>query len=78
VWLAVSGLSLIYYLRFWFLYHFPDAGAADAGILGTAYRGTSFFDFVVVWLEFAPFFAVLAFVAFRRKRKSSHKMGDGV
>ena len=23
-WLAGPGLSLIYYLRFWFLYHFPD------------------------------------------------------
>lgn len=78
VWLAVSGLSLIYYLRFWFLYHFPDAGAAEVGILGTAYRGTSFFDFVVVWLEFAPFFAILALVAFRRKRKTSHKMGEAV
>jgi hypothetical protein len=78
VWLAVSGLSLIYYLRFWFLYHFPDAGAADVGILGTAYRGSSFFDFVFVWLEFAPYFVILAFIAFRRKRKSSHKMGEAV
>jgi hypothetical protein len=78
IWLAVSGLSLIYYLRFWFLYHFADAGAVDVGILGTDYRGTSFFDFVVVWLEFTPFFAVLAFIALRQERKSSHKMGDGV
>lgn len=42
VWLAVSGLSLIYYLRFWFRYHFADIGAADVGILGTDFRGTSF------------------------------------
>jgi hypothetical protein len=60
VWLGVSGLSLIYYLRFWFLYQFPDVGAAEVGILGTAYRGTSFFDFVVVWLEFGPFLLLLA------------------
>jgi hypothetical protein len=73
IWLAVSGFSLIYYLRFWFLYH-----AADVGVFGTNFRGTGFFDFVVVWLEFAPFLAVLAFVAFRQKRKSSHKICDGV
>ncbi len=55
IWLAVAGLSLIYYLRFWFLYH-----ETDTGIFGTDYRGASFFDFVVVWLEFGPIFAVLA------------------
>lgn len=71
VWLAVSGLSLIYYLRFWFLYHFPDVGAADVGILGTAYRGTSFFDFVVVWLEFAPFLIVLIVGATLDARKGA-------
>jgi len=54
-WLAVSGLVLIYYLRFWLDYHF-----ADLLLMGTQYHGTIFFDFVVIWLEFAPWFVWLA------------------
>jgi hypothetical protein len=61
----------IYYLRFWLIYHFPDVGAADVGVLGTAYRGTSFFDFVVVWLEFAPFLIVLIVGATWDSRKGA-------
>lgn len=58
LWLAVSGLSLLYYLRFWFSYH-----AADVEVLSTNYRGASFFDFIVVWLEFAPFLLILAYLS---------------
>lgn len=54
VWLAVSGLVFIYYLRFWMSYHF-----AETEILGTHYMGTAFFDFVITWLEFAPWFVLL-------------------
>lgn len=54
-WLAVSGLLLLYYLRFWFIYHW-----ADTSVLGTGYMGSVFFDFVVTWVEFAPWFAWLA------------------
>lgn len=61
LWLAVSGLSLIYYLRFWFLYH-----AQNQEVLGSGFRGTAFFDFVVVWLEFGPFFAALLTLSVRR------------
>ncbi|WP_345321445.1 hypothetical protein [Novipirellula rosea] len=53
-WLAVSGLVLIYYLRFWLDYHFPTTA-----VLGTPYTGAAFYDFVVTWIEFAPWFAVL-------------------
>jgi len=53
-WLAVSGLALLYYLRFWLSYHWPDAP-----VLGTQYVGYAFFDFVVTWLEFAPWFVCL-------------------
>ena len=59
--LAVSGLSLIYYLRFWFLYH-----AQNQEVLGSSFRGTAFFDFVVVWLEFGPFLAVMLTLSVRR------------
>lgn len=48
-WFAMSGLVLIYYLRFWLIYHWPDTA-----ILGTAYAGARFFDYVVAWVEYAP------------------------
>lgn len=54
-WLAVSGLVLVYYLRFWLTYHY-----GDAAVWGTSYTGPLFFDFVVTWLEFAPWLLCLA------------------
>jgi len=58
-WLAVSGLVLLYSLRFWLSYHWPDTT-----VLGTQYVGYAFFDFIVTWLEFAPwlFCLTLGFV----------------
>jgi len=73
LWLAVSGLSLIYYLRFWFLYH-----AQNQEVFGSSFRGTAFFDFVVVWLEFCPFLLLLALAAIGQSRKSFTKIGNGV
>lgn len=55
VWLAVSGLVLVYYLRFWLQYHWPDEP-----VLGTPYRGLPFFDFVVTWIEYGPWYVWLA------------------
>lgn len=54
-WLAVSGLTMLYYLRFWLAYHWPDAP-----VWGTPYCGGTFFDFVVTWIEFAPWLVWLA------------------
>lgn len=54
VWLAVSGLALIYYVRFWLMHNF-----ADTPLLGTRYVGPIFFDYVVTWLEFGPCLLVL-------------------
>ena len=65
-WYAVSGLSLIYYLRFWLRYHY-----SDVLVLGTAYSGARFFDFVVTWIEYAPWFAWLVVDAWFRKRSES-------
>lgn len=48
-WLVLSGLALVYYLRFWFAFHF-----SDSTVLGTQYTGPFFFDYLVTWLEFAP------------------------
>lgn len=55
VWLAMSGLVLLYYLRFWFGYHF-----SETPVLGTGYCGVVFFDLVVTWVEYAPWFLCLA------------------
>lgn len=64
-WLLVSGLLLIYYLRFWFSYHF---GSSAFG--GTDYFGPQFFDYVVVWLEFGPLFIFFGMEWFLRKRSA--------
>ncbi len=56
VWLAVSGLALADYLRFWLGYHWPDES-----VPGIGYSGKLAFDYVVTWLEFAPWFALLTF-----------------
>jgi len=50
-WLAVSGMVLIYYLRFWLTNHYSSISFCDA-----TYSGQAFFDYVVVWLEFVPWF----------------------
>jgi len=63
VWLAMGGLVLIYYIRFWFSYQRPDQE-----VFGTAYRGTTFFDFVITWLEFAPWFLWLAIDWYRSRK----------
>ena len=55
VWLAVGGLVMTYYLRFWFLYQY-----GESEVWGSGYVGTDFFDFVIVWIEYAPWLAVLA------------------
>ena len=57
-WRAVSGLVFLSYLRFWLTYHFPEAG-----VLGTAYDGTQFFDFVIPWVEFGPWYVWLVTAA---------------
>jgi len=54
-WILLSGLVFLYYLRFWLGYHWPDTP-----VLGTGYHGHAFFDFVVTWIEFAPWFVLLA------------------
>ena len=55
IWLLVSGLTLIYYTRFWFEYH-----AASTVQWGLPLQGVAIFDFIVVWIEFLPFLVLLA------------------
>ena len=54
-WLAMSGLAFTYYFRFWLMRYFPDGSVA-----GTGYTGPMFFDYIVVWLEYGPWFVWLA------------------
>lgn len=53
-WLLMSGLVFVYYFRFWLMHHF-----AGTPLLGTPYSGPMFFDYIVTWLEFCPWFAAL-------------------
>ena len=62
VWLWMSGLVLIYYLRFWLEYHYTEPGA-----FGTPYNGAYLFHFVVVWIEFAPWFVWLGMEGWWRR-----------
>lgn len=55
IWLAVSGLTLVYYLRFWLVYHWET----PIRLGDFNYSGAAFFDFIVVWLEFAPLLLLL-------------------
>ncbi len=65
-WYALALLTMIYYLRFWLVTHWPDPP-----LLGTPYSGTGFFDFVVVPLEFGPWFAWLAWDAWRSRGRTT-------
>jgi hypothetical protein len=65
LWLLLSGLSLLYYLRFWCLYH-----AASTPLFGTRYAGVDYFDFVGSWIEFAPWLIALSIEACCRRRTS--------
>jgi hypothetical protein len=63
-WMAMSGLVLCYYARFWFVHH-----SSGVEVFHTPYRGADFFDKVVVWLEYAPWFVWLAAACFLRARR---------
>jgi len=62
-WFAVSGLLMLYYLRFWLAYHF-----ADSILFGTGYRGDPFFHFVVVPLEHGVWLAWLVIDSWKRRK----------
>ena len=66
VWWAMSGLVLAYYLRFWFKTTWPNET-----VLATPYSGATFFDYVVTWIEYAPWFVALAVSFWRPERADS-------
>ena len=65
-WFAVSGIDFAYYLRFRLTYHYPHAT-----IWGTPYIGPVVFDFVVTWIEYAPWFLWLIVAAWNRCVRST-------
>lgn len=60
-WRLVSGVCFLYYLRFWLTYRWPEHS-----VLGTPYNGPQFFDFVVTWIEHAPWLLMLGIEFVRR------------
>ena len=60
-WMFVSGLLMIYYLRFWFR-GLPDSYSFGGG----AYHGAGLFDHGVAWLEFAAIVAVILWIRLTR------------
>ncbi len=54
LWLLVSGVSLIYYLRFWLIYQYPSP-------IWRGLDGEQIFDDIVVWLEHLPILLLLLF-----------------
>ncbi len=62
-WFALSGLAFVYYLRFWMTSQFPSP------LLGTSYPGPQFFDYVVTWIEFAPWLVWLAVDGLGRQQR---------
>ena len=53
-WFLLSGLVLLYYLRFYFEYFWRDQKVFD-----TQFIGVDFYYFNVPWVEFLPFFILL-------------------
>ena len=63
-WYLLPGLLMIYYLRFWYDYQYPD------GYSGFS-RGVDFFDRVVASVEFGVFYAILFAEAWLTRKKRS-------
>lgn len=73
VWLLMGAVVVVYYLRFWLAAHF-----ADMPILGTELQGKRYFDFAVVWWEFAPLLAVLWLNWLRLRGGPGRLLGGGL
>ena len=69
-WLWVSGLTLIYYARFWFKSQFVGIPVA-----GTRYMGVDFFDYVITCAEFGPWLLWFAIVRTHRFVQDRAKSG---
>ena len=68
-WFALSGIAFVYYLRFWMTARFPSF------VLGTPYPGAQYFDFIMTWLEYAPWLMWLL-VDVRLRKRTVARDGD--
>lgn len=72
LWLLVSGVSLIYYLRFWLIYQYPSP-------IWRGLDGEQIFDDIVVWLEHLPILLLLLFSGIiSRVHASNRKRSVGI
>lgn len=69
-WLLVSGFALVYYLRFWFLHHFPESGL----VMGL--NGRRFFDEYLVWGEHLPVLLLVTASLLWRSRRPRAVFGE--
>lgn len=60
-WFLLTGSAFVYYVRFWMEYR--ALGGGHAAVASALER----FDYGVVWLEYAPFFAALLLESCRRR-----------
>jgi hypothetical protein len=64
LWLLISGLTMLYYARFWLQAHFDGVE-----VMASGYSGEAFFDLVVTWIEFGPWLVCLLAVNLLRQRQ---------
>ena len=68
-WYLLSGILFIYYIRFWFEYHSTGISVTNQlsirvpewAIKISRYQGVDFFDFVVTWFEYLPWYLLLIY-----------------
>lgn len=68
-WYLMSGILFIYYIRFYFEYHYTGLSVIESWSIElpqwaekiSRYQGVDFFDFVVTWLEYLPWYLLLTF-----------------
>ena len=73
----MSGILFVYYVRFWFEYHCTGVSVTDSLSLYvpnwastiSRYQGVDFFDFVITWLEYLPWFILLTIETIVPKKK---------
>ena len=72
-WWYLSGFAFVYYLRFGFRYLWPDSAVLPTV---SPYTGVTMYDYVVVWLEFGPWFAVLFLTWIKSKKRVDSMMNQ--
>ena len=72
-WLLMSGCVTLYYSRFWL-----ENTWGTRVIPGITYDGKTFFNFVVVWLEYVPLLIIICLEYYKRSRRRSRSSSGKV